>query len=142
MRPGTFLVVASAFVALGVASLPGGLRAQTAAPEAPEALTGVVSSPEEPAMEGVVVNARRDGANFTVSVVSDAQGKYHFPRTHLEPGKYTLTIRAVGYDLTDPGAATVAAGKATAVNLKLQKTRDLAAQLSPIEWAMSIPGTP
>ena len=32
-------------------------------------------------MEGVVVNARRDGANFTVSVVSDAQGKYSFPRT-------------------------------------------------------------
>ena len=62
-------------------------------------------------MEGVVVNARRDGANFTVSVVSDAQGQYSFPRTHLEPGKYAITIRAVGYDLTDPGPAVVAAGK-------------------------------
>jgi len=37
------------------------------------ALSGVVSSPQEGLMEGVVVNARRDGANFTVSVVSDAQ---------------------------------------------------------------------
>ena len=62
-------------------------------------------------MEGVVVNARRDGANFTVSVVTDAQGKYSFPRTHLEPGKYAVTIRAVGYDLTDPGPAQVAAGQ-------------------------------
>ena len=87
MRPGTFLVVASAVLALGVASaLPGGLSAQTSGPGALDALTGVVSSPAEAAMEGVVVNARRDGANFTVSVVSDAQGKYSFPRTHLEPG--------------------------------------------------------
>ena len=37
------------------------------------ALSGVVSSSKEGLMEGVVVNARRDGANFTVSVVSDAQ---------------------------------------------------------------------
>ena len=37
-------------------------------------------------MEGVVVTARRDGANVDVSVVSDAQGMYSFPRTHLEPG--------------------------------------------------------
>ncbi len=51
------------------------------------ALTGVVSSPQEGLMEGVVVNARRDGANFTVSVVSDAHGKYSFPRTHLDPGQ-------------------------------------------------------
>ena len=62
------------------------------------ALSGVISSQQEGLMEGVVVSARRDGANFTVSVVSDAKGKYSFPRTHLEPGKYALTIRAVGYD--------------------------------------------
>ena len=30
-------------------------------------LSGVVSSPQEGLMEGVVVNARRDGANFTVA---------------------------------------------------------------------------
>ena len=93
-------------------------------------------------MEGVVVNARRDGANFTVSVVSDAQGKYSFPRTHLEPGKYTLTIRAVGYDLVGPARADVTAGPATAADLKLEKTKDLASELSSLEWAMSIPGTP
>src|ERR1700681_4443653 len=68
------------------------------------ALSGVVGSQQEGFMEGVVVSARRDGANFTVSVVSDAQGRYTFPRTHMKPGKYALTIRAVGYDLIGPGS--------------------------------------
>ena len=58
--------------------------------DAASALTGVVSSSEEGAMEGVVVSARRDGANFTVSVVTDAQGRYRFPRTHLDSGSYDI----------------------------------------------------
>src|ERR1700752_2707214 len=104
-------------------------------------LRGVVSSQQEGLMEGVVVSVRRDGANFTVSVVSDAQGKYSFPRSHLEPGKYTLTIRAVGYDLSGSGSVTIAEGKVSNVDLKLEKTKDLASQLSSLEWAMSVPGT-
>ena len=93
-------------------------------------------------MEGVVVSARREGANFTVSVVSDAQGKYSFPRTHLEPGKYALTIRAVGYDLSGPGYVEITDERTTTADLKLDKTRDLASQMSSLEWAMSAPGTP
>jgi virginiamycin B lyase len=108
----------------------------------PAALQGVVSSLQEGLMEGVVVSARREGANFTVSVVSDAQGKYSFPRTHLEPGKYALTIRAVGYDLTGPEQVEIADGRTTTAALKLGKTKDLASQLSSLEWAMSAPGTP
>ena len=106
------------------------------------ALSGVISSQQEGLMEGVVVSARRDGTNFTVSVVSDAKGKYSFPRTHLEPGKYALTIRAVGYDLNGPGSVTIAEGKTSNADLKLEKTKDLASQLSSLEWAMSVPGTP
>jgi len=92
-------------------------------------------------MEGVVVTARRDGANFTVSVVSDAAGRYSFPRTHVSPGRYALTTRAVGYDLTDPGAVQVTAGSQAAQDLRLGKTVDLASQLSSLEWIMSMPGT-
>jgi len=106
-----------------------------------EALGGFVSSQSEGHMEGVVVSARQDGANFTVSVVSDAQGKYSFPRSHLEPGKYALTIRAVGYELSGPESVEIAAGKAARADLKLEKAKDLAAQLSSLEWAMSVPGT-
>jgi virginiamycin B lyase len=131
------IVVAVAVIAGTIRLAPAVLRAQ--APDA--AVIGVVRSHEEGPMEGVVVNARRDGANFTVSVVSDAKGEYRFPRTHLAPGKYTLTIRAVGYDLTGAGTTTVTAGKTAHADLSLQKTRDLASQLSSIEWGMSIPGT-
>jgi len=74
-------------------------------------------------------------------VTSDAQGKYSFPRTHLEPGKYAITMRAVGYDLAGPVAAEVKAGAAASADLKLQKTKDLAAQLSSAEWMMSVTGT-
>ena len=48
------------------------------------ALSGVVRSSGEGRLEGVVVSARRDGANFTVSVVTDETGTYRFPRTYLE----------------------------------------------------------
>jgi len=138
MRPTTCLILATTILAVViVSSAPGTLTAQTSA----SALTGVVSSQEEGPLEGVVVNARREGANFTVSVVSDAQGKYAFPRTHLDAGKYALSIRAVGYDLVDPGPAQIAAGKTASLNLKLQKAKDLPSQLSAIEWGLSIPGT-
>ena len=105
------------------------------------AVTGVVTSVEEGTMEGVVVNARRDGANFTVSVVSDAQGRYSFPRTHLEAGRYTLSIRATGFDLVNQTTIEVTTSKAASADLKLQPAKDLAAQLSSREWAMSFPGT-
>src|ERR1700704_4173784 len=63
------------------------------------AITGLVTSEAEGAMEGVVVTARKAGAKFSVSVVSDAQGRYSFPADRLEPGQYSLTIRAAGYGL-------------------------------------------
>jgi len=109
--------------------------------QAGAALTGVVSSQEEGRMEGVLVTARRDGANFDVSVVSDAQGLYSFPRTHLTPGQYAVKIRAVGYDLTRPGTVEVAAGPAAKLDLALGRTRDLSSQLTSVEWAMSVAGT-
>ena len=92
-------------------------------------------------MEGVVVSARQEGATFTTSVVSDAKGKYSFPRTHLQPGKYTITMRAAGYDLSAPAAADVAAGKTVTTDLKLQKAKNLSTQISSAEWMMSVNGT-
>jgi virginiamycin B lyase len=138
--PKLSFVIALGILAVGLLSWnPAGLRAQSANSAA---LSGVVSSSQEGLMEGVVVSARRDGSNFTVSVVSDSQGKYSFPRNHVEPGKYALTIRAVGYDLIGTGSLEIAADKTAVADLKLDKTRDLAAQLSSLEWVMSAPGTP
>jgi len=105
------------------------------------ALTGVVTSEAEGAMEGVVVTARKADAKFSISVVTDAQGRYSFPANRLEPGQYALTIRAVGYDLSGKAAADVAAAKTASVDLKLAKTKRLPAQLTNAEWMASIPGT-
>ena len=86
------LVLAAAFS--GVSFL-GSVSAQ--APAA--ALTGQVSSTEEAAMEGVLVSAKKAGSTITVTVVSDADGRFSFPAGKLAPGQYTLRIRAVGYEL-------------------------------------------
>ena len=91
-------------------------------------------------MEGVVVSARKAGSTVTTSVISDAQGRYSFPADRLSPGKYSIAIRAVGYDLA-PTTANVAGEHTATVDLKLAKTKHLAAQLSNAEWIASIPGT-
>jgi virginiamycin B lyase len=115
--------------------------ALAAAQSAPAVLTGQVSSAEEGRMEGVLVNAKKDGSNKTITVVSDAQGRYAFPASHLEPGKYTLTIRAAGYDLAGAVTPEVTGKGAANADLKLVKTKDLAAQLTNAEWLNSMPGT-
>jgi streptogramin lyase len=92
-------------------------------------------------MEGVIVSAKRAGATITVSVVSDAQGQYDFPATKLEPGQYTLSIRAIGYELEGPRTSDVAAGAPMTVDIALRPTNSLAMQLSNGEWLASMPGT-
>jgi streptogramin lyase len=120
---------------------------QSAAPQlaaqnqAPAALTGQVTSEAEAAMEGVVVSAKKAGSIVTVSVVTDAQGRYSFPASRLAAGKYTLNIRAIGYELAAPTGADVADEQTSTIDLKLGRTKDLASQLSNAEWMMSLPGT-
>jgi virginiamycin B lyase len=111
------------------------------ADQAPAALTGVVSSEAEGVMEGVVVTAHKPGSIVSISVTTDAQGRYAFPENRLEPGHYDLAIRAVGYELPEATSGDVVTEKTSNVDLRLQTTRDLADQLTNAEWVMSIPGT-
>jgi streptogramin lyase len=108
---------------------------------AQSALSGKVTSAAEPVMEGVVVSAKKDGSTITVSVITNDKGEYSFPADRLEPGHYTLSARAVGYDLDGPKAADVAAGKAATADMTLQPTKDLSRQLTNAEWMLSMPGT-
>src|SRR5712671_184776 len=62
-------------------------------------LGGKVVSDREGPMEGVLVSARNIDSTITVTVVSDAKGEYGFPASRLEPGRYTLAIRAASYAL-------------------------------------------
>src|SRR6202035_4282504 len=89
------------------------------------ALTGQVSSAEEGNMEGVVVSARKLDSTVMVSVTTDAQGRYASPEARLEPGQYTLAIRAVGYDLAAPTAAKVSVKSTAPADIKLKKTANL-----------------
>ena len=117
------------------------LAAISTAAAAQTALRGTVSSAEEGAMEGVLVRAKKEGSTITVTVVSDAKGRYAFPAAKLEPGRYGIRVRAVGYDLAGPDSAEVVAGKTATADLRLKKTADLAAQLSNGEWLASFPGS-
>jgi virginiamycin B lyase len=136
MRLSRLLLTATAGIAVCFFQSTGAAMAQ-----GQPALGGTVSSAEEGKMEGVVVSARKDGATMTISVVSDAQGRYAFPAAKLDDGHYTLTMKAVGYDLDGSPAADVAAGKSASADLKLTKTKNLTAQLSNAEWLASVPGT-
>ena len=115
---------------------------QTAAQNQPAtALTGVVSSEAEGSMEGVVVSAKKTGSTVTVSVISDAQGRYSFPANRLGAGKYSIKIRAIGYELAAPATADVADEQTATADLKLRKTKNLVSQMSNGEWMMSLPGS-
>jgi streptogramin lyase len=133
MRSGSHVLVAAAALSVALAAYSTGSAAQAA-------LAGKVSSAEEGAMEGVLVSAKKAGSTVTITVVSDTEGRYSFPAAKLEPGRYAIRIRAVGYDLEGPGAVDIAAQAAT-LDLKLKRTADLAAQLSNGEWMASVPGT-
>src|SRR5258706_4547387 len=136
MRAKWTLVLAASIAATIFLPVVNAVQAQSQA-----ALTGIVSSAAEGKMEGVVVTASRPGSIVMVSVTTDADGRYSFPRSHLQPSKYTLAIRAVGYDIDSPANATVANGKAATADIKLKKTGNLAGQLTNAEWMMSISGT-
>ena len=135
------LVAATLFVVAGVAGCSRG-GGKAAGPGADLSLAGSVSSDAEGQMEGVLVSAKTDGGTVTVSVFSDAQGRYGFPKGRLKPGKYRLTMRATGYEMADPGVVDVGENRTTEVDLKLQPTRDLAPQLMNAEWLMSMGDMP
>ena len=105
------------------------------------ALTGTVRSDVEGSMEGVVVTATKASSIVQVSVTTNAQGIYSFPENRLEPGEYTIGIRAVGYDIDSSPKAIVESEKTTTTDIKLKKTKNLASQLTNAEWMMSFPGT-
>jgi virginiamycin B lyase len=104
-------------------------------------LAGQVTSAEEGPMEGVLVSARKDGATITTTVVSDDKGHYSFPARKLEPGHYTLAIRAIGYALDAPKAVDLADGNSASTDLKLAKVGNITGQLTNAEWLASMPGS-
>src|SRR5277367_4974150 len=135
MRMRTILLASAAALAALVLHTSTPAFAQNMA-----ALSGAVTSTKEGPMEGVVVSARKDGSTITVSVVSDDKGHFSFPASRLDPGHYTLKIRAVGYNLEAPATADLAAQKPATADLKLVKAKNMIPQMTNAEWLMSMPG--
>jgi len=128
-------------LALGAAAMAVALELVPAQAQAPMALSGQITSAAEGPMEGVIISAKREGSTTTISVVSDSSGRFSFPASRLAPGRYSLAIRAVGYDLEAPKSADVAADGTTTAEVKLRPTKNLAKQLTNAEWLASFPGT-
>jgi virginiamycin B lyase len=139
MRKQNFLVTAIATMAVCLFFAAAEFIHAASAPDI--ALTGQVSSTEEGPMEGVLVSAKKDGSTVTITVISDQQGRYRFPAAKLAPGDYSISIRAVGYEMESSGAAKISADKTANADLKLKKSQDLASQLTSAEWIASAPGT-
>ena len=137
---GTRIVAAILLVQAAILFSPNLVRVRAQTP-APAALTGRVSSQEEGPMEGVMVSAKRDGSTIAVTVATDAQGLYSFPRNRLEPGRYAMSIRALGYEMDGASSADVSAQKTAQLDLKLRKVQDVSVHLTNSEWLLSAPGT-
>src|SRR6202140_5951332 len=123
----------SVFTSVSLLVLLGSLAGADAAAAQTPALTGKVAA-EQGALEGVLVSAKKSGSTITITVVSDSDGRYSFPAGKLEPGQYSLRIRAAGYDLDNSSPVSVAADKTATADLTLRKTKDLAAHMSNAEW--------
>ena len=104
-------------------------------------LSGVVSSDHEGGMEGVLVTAKGVDGNISTTVVSDSTGAYAFPSERLEPGAYTISVRAAGYDLSAPVSIDLTPGESAKKDIRLRTTDDLASQLMSAEWLTSVPGS-
>ena len=137
MRNNLLLTTVAGVTALALyAASDSSLRAQAGV-----ALTGLVISEEEDRMQGVVVTARREGSPISISVVTDATGRYNFPESKLPDGDYLLKVRAIGYDLVGPPEVDVRSGVTANATIKLRQTKDLATQLTNAEWVASMPGS-
>src|SRR5579871_4233668 len=110
------------------------LSAEPAVPTEAAALSGIVRSAGEGPMEGVLVSAKKMGSTITTTVVTDAAGRYRFPRNRLAPGPYTLRIRAASYELDGSGTIELSPNQPATADLNLRQAKNLAVQLTNAEW--------
>ena len=139
MRNNLLLTAAVGVTALVISA--GSHSSSSLRAQAGVALTGLVISEEEDRMEGVVVTAHREGSPISISVVTDATGRFNFPESKLPDGDYLLKIRAIGYELVGPRGIDVRSGVTANATIKLKQTTDLAPQLTNAEWIASMPGS-
>ena len=121
-------------------SVPSMFSADWSFPFAESSLSGFVKSEKGEPLEGILVRARREGTSFAVTVISDADGKFRFPK--LDSGKYVVgTARADGLEPTQ-AATEVRPSQESHVDLTLGPAKDVALQMTFVDWQLNLPGTP
>ena len=108
-------VAAAAFVALSFA----------ASPAAAASITGTVRGPDGAPVRAAFVQARHGKLKMTVSVLTDAAGRYAVE--NLPAGEYRLSVRLIGAK-AEPKNGIALAADATA-------SRDFALQAAPVRWS-------
>src|SRR5579871_4853371 len=88
-------------------------------------VTGNVQGPDGKPFMGAFVVAHNPQTKMSVSVLSDAQGRYQIP--NLPPATYTIAIDAIGYK-SEPHANVALAGDDKA-------SFDFALQKTPVRWS-------
>ena len=89
MKAVRFLIFAATVLACGILPLGRNAFAQTK-PIPSGALSGEVTSMEEGPMEGVLVTVKKDDSTISITVSSNAQGRYVFPTSKIGAGRYSI----------------------------------------------------
>ncbi len=109
------LRLAVSLAALLLLAAPHGLPAQSAS--AKGVISGTVTDPQSNAVAGAQVTIR--SADFTSArtlVTSDTGG---FTAAMLDPGVYTITVKAPGFALKKPARVTLAIGSSVQITIQL-----------------------
>ena len=84
-------------------------------------LNGYVTDPSQAAVAGATVTVENEATNFTRSAVTNSRGEFTF--VTLEPGTYTLTTKASGFETYIKNGIVVNANETTRSDLTLSVGR-------------------
>jgi virginiamycin B lyase len=112
-------VAAAAFAALSLAA------SFATSPAAAASITGTVRGPDGAPVRAAFVQARHGKLKMTVSVLTDAAGRYAVE--NLPAGEYRLSVRLIGAK-AEPKSGLTLAADATAAH-------DFALQAAPVRWS-------
>ncbi|OFW27054.1 MAG: hypothetical protein A3J28_14530 [Acidobacteria bacterium RIFCSPLOWO2_12_FULL_60_22] len=116
------------------------LSADLTFPFAESSLSGLVRSEKGEPLEGILVRAKRDGVNKALTVASDAQGKYRFPK--LEAGRYVVEIaRADGMEEPRKSGVEIKASQESRADFQIGAAQDIEQHIAGVDWIRNLPGT-
>ena len=119
VRAGLFASIAASLVSLVIAAVI------VSAPADAASISGTVIGPDGAPLRAAFVQARHGKLKMTVSVLTDAQGRYVVE--NLPAGDYRLSVRMIGSKAEPRGGINLAADGSL--------SHDFALQATPVRWS-------